>query len=574
MTQRNESAEQQAREVRLGAGIWRREELALIRLTGAEALSWLQTQTSNDVLSLQEGAGHANSHLDRKGFIQGSFTLHRLEDESWILVEKGMQQRLTEQLDAHLFMEDAHLEDGTEDVEFVQLEGPRALRLIHNIDPEAAIAMPREPFHLAPVYLGEVQAVAIRQGVTREDAYLFIVEKGESEHLMRTFEEASQEIGLGRPAPEAVDVVRIEAGTPKFGVDFDHGNRLPETTLERNTVDFEKGCYIGQEVIAKMKTYSAPKWALMGLVSDTPLPAHGEELQLAGKKLGTMRSTAWSPTLAKHIGMAYLDRDNRAPGTVYSFDWGEAQCVALPFVEPLDAETRAHALYNRALEAFNRDLHDQDDEAIELLTEAVLLHPTFEDAYESLGVILNRHGRVDEAIQYMQILERLNPDCIMAHTNLSVFYMTKGMIDEAEEEKAKASVLQMTQAREARKAEELAAQERERIKAEARERIAMFKEVLEIDPDDPLATFGMGAAYIQLQQYEDAVPYLERATQVQKDYSAAFLNLGKCYEFLGRSEEAVATFRKGIDAANRKGDLMPMREMERRMKALELGAEV
>ncbi|MCL4216136.1 MAG: tetratricopeptide repeat protein, partial [Candidatus Hydrogenedentes bacterium] len=86
---------------------------------------------------------------------------------------------------------------------------------------------------------------------------------------------------------------------------------------------------------------------------------------------------------------------------------------------------------------------------------------------------------------------------------------------------------------------------------------------------DPLATYGMGAAYIQLEEFAKAVPYLERATQVQKDYSAAYLNLGKCHEFLGNAEDARATYLKGIEAANRKGDLMPLREMERRLKGLD-----
>jgi Flp pilus assembly protein TadD len=242
----------------------------------------------------------------------------------------------------------------------------------------------------------------------------------------------------------------------------------------------------------------------------------------------------------------------------------------LPFYHAPTREERAGSLFDRALAAFERDAHDQDDTAIDLLREAVLLHPTFEDAYEALGVILNRHHRVDEAIHYMRILARLNPDCVMAHTNLSVFYVAKGMIQEAEEEKAKAALLQLKHARSAREAEELAAAERRRIRNEAVERIAMFKEVLEIDPDDPLATFGMGMAYIQLEDYEQAIPHLQRATQVQKDYSVAYLNLGKCYEFLGRDSAARETYRAGIQAASRKGDLMPLREMERRLRGLSI----
>ena len=203
-----------------------------------------------------------------------------------------------------------------------------------------------------------------------------------------------------------------------------------------------------------------------------------------------------------------------------------------------------------------------------MLQEAILLHPTYEDAYEVLGVILHRHHRVDEAIYYMLQLKALNPNCVMAHTNLSVFYVAKGMIQEAEEAKAQSAVLQMQHLSDERKAKELAEQERARIQEEAQERIGMFQEVLEIDPDDAAATFGLGKAYVQLNKYEEAIPHLQHATKVQKDFSAAFLDLGKCYEFLERADEARETYEAGIAISSRKGDLMPLREMERRLKTL------
>lgn len=243
--------------------------------------------------------------------------------------------------------------------------------------------------------------------------------------------------------------------------------------------------------------------------------------------------------------------------------------MVLPFYTTATREERARALYEKALDHFERDAHDEDGTAIDLLKEALLLHPSFEDAYEALGVILNRHHRVDEAIHYMKALERLNPASIMAHTNLSVFYVAQGRIEEAEEEKARAAVLQMRHARDSRLAEEVASEERERIRREAQERIGMFQEVLEIDPEDPLATFGTGMAHIQLNEYEKALPYLQRATQIQRDYSVAYLNLGKCAEFLGDHAGAVTAYRAGIEAAGRKGDLVPLREMERRLNGLQ-----
>jgi tetratricopeptide (TPR) repeat protein len=251
-------------------------------------------------------------------------------------------------------------------------------------------------------------------------------------------------------------------------------------------------------------------------------------------------------------------------------------CTATVHVLPLYAaptrEEQAQSLYHRALDLFQQDPDDTDASAIPLLEEALLLDPEFEDAYEVLGVILHRHGRLGEAVRIMEQLAERNPDCLMAHTNLSVFYLAQGDIERAEEEKAKAAVLQIQAASDERAAHEQAKAERERIEEEARQRVGMFKEVLEIDPDDPVATFGLGKAYIQLNQFADAVPHLRHATEVQKDYSAAYLELGKCHQALGDTAAASEAYREGIRVASRKGDLMPLREMERRLKELDPNA--
>ena len=96
-----------------------------------------------------------------------------------------------------------------------------------------------------------------------------------------------------------------------------------------------------------------------------------------------------------------------------------------------------------------------------------------------------------------------------------------------------------------------------------------IRKVLDLDPDDPIATFGLGKAYIQLNRYEQALPHLRHACEIKKDYSAAFLDLGKCLEFMERGDEATHIYKEGIATASRKGDLMPMREMERRLNALD-----
>lgn len=577
--------------VRNALGLWVRDTHTLVRFEGNDVATWLQSQTSNDVVALRSGQGHANTVLDRKGRLQAHFTLHRWQDEYWLIVEKLQAPRLLEHLDAHLFIEEVRMADAGGELEQVLVQGPRTLHFLSTLRDAGGAntpdMLPSAMYGCHPIELCGFQVLAFRVTETGEDGYLLVAQRGEAAPLRDAMLEAGAPFGAYEIGTEAQDVLRIEAGIPRFGVDMDATNRMPETTLEREAVSYDKGCYLGQEVIAKLRAYSSVKLALVGLALERgAFPPRNAALELDGNEIGVMKSAAFSPTLGKHIALAYLDRNHRAPGTLLELygrtrtgtdEHGHgdkrpaefaARVVVLPFYAAPARSERARALYDEALRRFDRDALDEDGSAIELLREAVLLDPAFEDAYEALGVILNRHHRVDEAIHFMQILGRLNPDSVMAHTNLSVFYVAKGMIPEAEEEKAKAAVLQMKHARQAREAEDIAATERDRIRREATERIAMFREVLEFDPDDPLATFGTGMAYVQLNDHGSALPFLERAVLTQKDYSAAYLNLGKCLEFLRRTDEARAAYTAGIECASRKGDLMPLREMERRLKAI------
>ncbi|MCC6486619.1 MAG: tetratricopeptide repeat protein [Candidatus Hydrogenedentes bacterium] len=567
--------------MRTRAGIWVRHDQTFVRFEGRDVASWLQTQTSNDVIALRPGSGHASTLLDRKGRLQAHFTLHRWEDEYWMLIEKQQAPHLLEQLDAHLFLEDVHMEDAGDSLEQVVIQGPKSMTILASLlDTEegtASVYLPRGRYECHPLEVLGCQVLVFYLSLAGEDGYVLVTQSGEADELAARILEWGRGFGLLEIVGDAREILRIEAGIPRFGLDMDTTNRMPETTLERDGVSYDKGCYLGQEVVAKLRAYSSVKVALCGLIFPPDLSAYPEAnapVMASGQTAGTIKSGTYSPTLNAWICLAYLDRDHRTPGSTLTFTTSpesasfQAEVAVLPFYAAPSREERAAALYEQALARFEIDELDEDTAAIELLKEAVLLHPQFEDAYEALGVILHRHHRVDEAIHYMKILEQLNPDCVMAHTNLSVFYVSKGMIEEAEEEKAKAAVAQMRLARDSQRAEAMAAEERERIRREARERMEMFREVLEIDPDDPLATFGMGMAHMQVDEYENALPYLRRATEVQKDYSVAFLNLGKCLEFLNRIEDAADAYRSGIAAAGRKGDLVPLREMERRLKSL------
>ncbi|MBI2434160.1 MAG: tetratricopeptide repeat protein [Candidatus Hydrogenedentes bacterium] len=535
----------------------------------------MQSQTTNDVLALHSGGGCFNAMLDRKGRLQAFFSTHRFEDEYWIIIERAQVPAFQQRLETHLFLEEVSADEVGADTLQILVEGPRALIFLAGMLGGSAATLPDEPHAFTAIRLLGDEVLAFRHSESGEDGFLIVPAPGEAQALYEALLERGGEYSVPEIEEPALHALRFEAGVGQFGRDVDEGVIISETPMVRDAVSYDKGCYQGQEVVQRLRTYGAPKQALMGLVVEgegAVLPAPGDALTVQGEKIGRMRSSQWSPTFAAWLAYAYLDRNHRTPDQVLEVEGPKgtvcARVAPLPFYTGRSRAENARIHYDEALRQFEADTHDEQDTAIELLKEAIILRPDFEDAYEALGVILHRHQRTDEAIQAMKQLERINPNSVMAHTNLSVFYVSKGLIQEAEAEKAKAEHLQLKQQLDARETQRMAAAQRATIRREAQERIQMFREVLEVDPEDPVALLGLGRAHVQLEEPEQALPYYEQACHLHPDYSAAFLDWGKCLEFLGRVEEAAKVYANGIAAAGRKGDLMPLREMERRRKAL------
>jgi tetratricopeptide (TPR) repeat protein len=197
------------------------------------------------------------------------------------------------------------------------------------------------------------------------------------------------------------------------------------------------------------------------------------------------------------------------------------------------------------------------------------LNPLFVDAYESLGVILSRHEQYDEAIALMHKLQSLQPDSVMAHTNLSVYYMQLGDKERAEEEKAIAMSIRMSQLAREHAQKKKETEDRGKLLQEAEKRLEMFRQVLLIDPDDFLANNGVGTVYVEIGQYEEAIPYLEKTIKSKPTHTVAYLALGQAFENLAKFAEAINVYRSGIDVAAKRGDITPMKEMQLHLAAAE-----
>jgi tetratricopeptide (TPR) repeat protein len=244
------------------------------------------------------------------------------------------------------------------------------------------------------------------------------------------------------------------------------------------------------------------------------------------------------------------------------FESGDAVVAVIrdaPLLPPPTREEMAGRLTTAASASFARDSNDR---ALELLERAIAICPAWTDAHEAAGVILGRLGRHREAIDAIHRLLEIDPSSVMAHSNLSLFHNQLGDVEQAEHHLAMATRLSRG----------APATGIDRVSDDAeidrRRREGMFLQVLEIDPDDALAHFGLGELALERERFAEAVEHLERASAGDPTHAAAILALGAAFEAQGDSDRAREAYESGVDVAAKRGDAATARKMQERINAL------
>lgn len=479
-----------------------------IKIYGPDAQTYLHSQTTNDVFKREDESFHFNSILDTTGKIISAFLLlKKNKEEFYIVVPNKYAQATFDRIEKYHIAEDFEVE--------ILLEG---ISLTTNSSE------------------GEYKG----QFFFENDSVSFNNCENHNE--------------------ERFNLLKLLTGVPELGNEVQAGELINNTRFDELAVDYGKGCYPGQETVAKIHTRrgAALKPVLIKLAGDHKLPI--EKIYREDKKIGEVRNSLVfdSDTYV----YALLNREHRINHLKLEFQVEEQSYTGeihyFPYIKTSKNEL-ATELYDLAIEYFHSE---ENEKAIEYFYKAIDIDPSFEDAYESLGVLYGRLEQYDKAIELMEKLKEINPRCMMAFTNLSLFHMKLGNIETAEKFKADATLLNFQvlgdEAKVKREQEELAKKKQE----DRDRREGMFKQVLEMDPEDPMANNGMGEITLERGEYEESVNYFKGAIKGNKNYSVAYLGLAKAYYQLKKTSELKETLETGIAIASKNGDLMPANEMQ------------
>jgi tRNA-modifying protein YgfZ len=310
-----------------------RSDRGLIVVSGSDRGEYLQGLLTNDIVGLKSGTGCYAAYLTPQGRMISDLYVYELGDVMLLALPRPQKDVVLAKLDQLVFSEDVQLGDVTETFLATAIVGPSAAATLADILGLAADDLRTMPEHGNRRTAFEDRPVILTRtsdtGVMGFDVY---VESAKAD----VFRTALVNNGVHNLDPETAEIIRIEAGIPKFNHDMDEDTIPLEAGIESRAISFSKGCYVGQEVIIRVlhRGHGRVARKLVGLVIEGEAsPSIGARVTNNGREIGNVTSAAISPTLKKPIALAYVHRDFLAERTAVMVDGVGALVERLPFVK-------------------------------------------------------------------------------------------------------------------------------------------------------------------------------------------------------------------------------------------------
>lgn len=307
-------------------------------VTGADRHRFLHGQVTNRVQGLAPGQGCYAALVNAKGRLEADLNILCLAEELLLDVEPGLADAIRARLERYLVADDVQVVDVTAVYGLLSVQGPRAAEVVQALGAFPQLPTGRMASVTSPGDEGAGEWLLVNQPRGAEAGFDLFVPTAVLPALAGRLLASARALGGGPAGWEALEMLRIEAGLPRFGQDMDESNLAPETGIETRAISPDKGCYVGQEIINRLRTFAHVNRLLRGFRLEDALPAlpvRGDKLLAGDREVGFVTSALASPRWGANIALGYVRREIAEPGTalVVRTAAGDfrAQVVPLPF---------------------------------------------------------------------------------------------------------------------------------------------------------------------------------------------------------------------------------------------------
>jgi len=334
----NSAAEYAA--VRSAIGLIDLSDRGLLQVTGPDRLSFLQGMLSNDLRALKPFAGQYATLLTQQGKVIADVRVLCAMNSFYLDFFESLKEKILAHLNRYLVADEVEIADRSTEYATLSIQGSQSEALLRKLVGQAEL--PAHSLQHAMVNVDATATCAVYASHTGETGFDLIAPIANLPNIAHRLTEAGKQFAAAWVGEEAQNILRIEAGIPRYGVDFTEDNLLLEVGFD-DAVSFTKGCYLGQEVVERIRSRGHVNKKLVGLTLEGQESASPRDvIAFADKPVGTISSSVQSPALGKPIALGYVNKDYWNPDTSLTINHNGilvgARVTDLPFVR-LQKET-------------------------------------------------------------------------------------------------------------------------------------------------------------------------------------------------------------------------------------------
>jgi folate-binding protein YgfZ len=310
-----------------GCGFYELNSRVKIALTGGDRVRWLNGMVTNNIRDLAAGRGLYAFLLNPQGHILGDLYAHNRGDSLMIDSDQFQSEKLLATFDHYIIMDDVEVANVSDKLTAIGITGPKSREVLR----AAGFAIPDlEPLQFVDVTWRNVSMTMVRGDNESIESY----ELWLSPDQVTSVRDALTNSGAMPVGANALELLRIAAGIPRYGQDIRERD-LPQETEQQRALHFSKGCYIGQEIVERIRSRGNVHRKFTGFELEGALPAMGAKIQADGRDIGEITSVASLPLAGgeRSVALGYIRRELATPGKQFQVGATRLSIAALPFSE-------------------------------------------------------------------------------------------------------------------------------------------------------------------------------------------------------------------------------------------------